>query len=353
MIVNYEIGKIFDSIFYGIMYFHKQVVIDKIKTRLFDASIVETAYQEAFDELPPLPSVLSPFFCPQKAGRSALTLFFQDQIDFEHDTIDTFLRKISVKPSLLYAKVLCSLFPEFNSDEKNLLPVSDPEVYFEMINNASYPPEFKLQVALLFGNYQHALTQLIEYLQLIYTTISAIHKKHEDEILAISEHIHSDKCSEILRQLCNQLCAKEFDFSHSYFTVSWIHPYILDFVTNGDYFTIIVGTGFDEVIHATIEGTNINLQSILLALGNETRLSILRIVAETGEMTVTNIAKALQLPSSTAFFHVDILSSKNILCISRKKKSQIFYNINFNILRNANKFVSDLITKYTGGNQNA
>lgn len=353
MVFNPEIGKIFDSIFFGVMYFHKPTIIEKVKTWLLDSTLVEGIYSEAADSLPPLPPVLSPFFFPKNTEKCALTLFFQEQIDFQNDTMDSFLRKISVNPSLLYSMLLSSLIPDLLCEEKHPSPFSDPKKYFELVTNAPYPAEFKVQIALLLGSYQHALSVLIEYLQLIFTQIEILHKKHEPEIIAEVGRCNSKESMDLFNKLILQISQKEHKPRQSYFSLSWLNPYILDYVFNNGEDTLILGLGNKEVIDLMLGRSNINFRLMMVALGNETRLAILKVMAEHKEITATDIKNILNLPSSTISGHINILSSHGIISISRKNKAFIYYQINYDFLSRAVKYVNEKILKYLGGDNDA
>ena len=60
------------------------------------------------------------------------------------------------------------------------------------------------------------------------------------------------------------------------------------------------------------------------SLGNETRLSIMTLLAK-GEMNVTTLCKKLKLPQSSVSFHLGLLREGGVV-VSRRDGKQIFYS---------------------------
>lgn len=111
---------------------------------------------------------------------------------------------------------------------------------------------------------------------------------------------------------------------------------------------LILGFKHEDDLNLQFDEQHINLRQLLIAIGNDTRFSIIEALFEKGELTASSIAKRLGVPSTTVLRHIEILYNCGAIYISRKSGLQIFYKINYHLLKSANK----LITKKLGGKTN-
>lgn len=332
-----EIGKISDTLFYCLEYFNGDVVKDTIIPRYTDASFMIDCYQEISENVRTLPTILSPFFYCQAQTPAAISTFFIEQVDFEHDTIDSFIKKITSKSDILYSKILATVFPnDQTSDTRSIVPLIAPESYIEALNDSIYSHDFKLQVALLFGHFSYAISVLTEQLRCVYTHIDALHKKNTDKLDIVVNQIQSDKNAKLYDQLL------DFDVTECCFSVSLLNQYTTQtFMSHGNNIGLLLGFNHEDDLHLQYDEKNIDLRQLLIAVGNDTRYSILQILMENKELTASSIAKMLNLPPTTALRHVELLYDNNVLYISRRSGLQIFYRINYDILTSAIKLLSN------------
>ena len=80
---------------------------------------------------------------------------------------------------------------------------------------------------------------------------------------------------------------------------------------------------------------------IFQALANPTRIAIVELLRDEGEVPVTRIHEALEIEQANASQHLAVLRSKNIV-LTRKEKNQVFYRLRDKILGQ----VLDLMRKY-------
>lgn len=115
MTITPQIGKIYDTLFYCVKYFNEDSVQEMITNYFADPSFMEECYQEIKETIPILPPILAPIFLYQDQMPTAMTVFFDEQIDFENDTIDTFLKKIASKSDIIYSETVNSIFHNYQN----------------------------------------------------------------------------------------------------------------------------------------------------------------------------------------------------------------------------------------------
>lgn len=343
---NYELGKIYDTIFFGCLHFHKEVIFDRVREALdesrYASEAIEELYREVNEHLPPLPAILSPFFFPPEHRPCALTQFFDEQIDFSQDTIDCFLQKITENSGLLYSHLANTLLSGASP--------SATDEYVRALTEASYPQELKLQLSLLFGNYPYAVSLLTEHLQKIYRQIVLLHEKYKQKVLETAEQVQGSYLSGEFDQYLQRRYSKpisKVEIANGSITVLHmvLRMHQIDLAEDGDpkRSVVMVGTQYAEAMRID---AGIDPQNIFYALGNKTRFAILKAFAEQGEMTAAGIARALQLPASTAIAQVELLYEKGLLLFVRKKGLQLFYKLNYSVLRNTFRLMNEYLDEW-------
>jgi DNA-binding transcriptional ArsR family regulator len=82
--------------------------------------------------------------------------------------------------------------------------------------------------------------------------------------------------------------------------------------------------------------------SIIRAVNHKLRQSIVKLLEENKQLTVTEIYVRLRIEQSVASQHLAILRRANFLKTERQGK-KIFYSLNDEYLDHVNKFIADLL----------
>lgn len=338
MINTPQIGKIYDTLFYCVKYFNENSVQEMITNYFTDPSFMEVCYQEIKETIPTLPPILAPIFLYQDQMPTAMTVFFDEQIDFKNDTIDTFLKKIASKSDIIYSEAVNLIFHNYqNLGNRTIAPLIAPEAYIEALSDSDYSDNFKLQIALLFGNFNYAVSVLIEQLRAIYVQVDALHQKYAEKLAVEFEQIQSNRNIQLYKQLLdldiagiNKKC---------YFAISLLNQYTTKSFVSDEIIALLIGFKHEENLNLQFDNQNIDLHQLLIAIGNDTRLAIIQTLIEKKELTASSIAKIIEIPTTTVLRHVEILYNCGIIYISKRSGLQIFYRLNYNLLMNSNKLI--------------
>jgi ArsR family transcriptional regulator len=87
---------------------------------------------------------------------------------------------------------------------------------------------------------------------------------------------------------------------------------------------------------------NIDAISAFLALGQESRLNIFRLIVQKGDvgLTPTQIIEKLGIPNATLSFHLKELAQANLLLVERQSRNLI-YRPNAGLVQNLSAFLLD------------
>ncbi len=335
-----EIGKIYDTIFFCIEYFNGDAVKRYITNNYVDTAFMTECYMKIKEKVSTLPPILAPIFFYRDQKPTAMTCFFDQQIDYKHDTIDTFIEKILENSDILCSLAIDSVFPDNqNLDNRTDMPIITQDAYIEALSDYEYSDSFKLQIALLFANFKRAVPILIEQLRNIYIFVDELHELYSYMLNKVAEQINSKINYELYVQLFKYDIRDKND--ECFYTVSLLNQFIKKLLIHDIKNSLLLGYKHEKELRLQYDGQNINLYKLLPAIGNEIRFSIIEAFLENGELNSTAISKILDLPPTTALRHVETLYNCGVLYVSRRSGLRIFYRINYDVLEG----VIDILNK--------
>lgn len=338
MIKCTEIGKIYDSLFFCIEYFNEAAVNDTIINCYDDSDFMVKCYQDINKKIPVLPPILEPFFLCQNQKPSPMTEFFTDQIDFMNDSLESFLRKIVSNSNFLLSLIVKSIFPDNqDSDNRTHSLHTSSKLNVEALINSNYSAEFQLQIALLFGDFDYAISTLISQLQLIYIQVDLLHQKHAEKLDSEFKQIKSAQNIQLYENLCSIKIANNFE--KTLVAISLLNQYITKIVARNRNLELLLGFRHEEDLLLLYNESNIDIQQFLIAIGNDTRLSIIQTLQKHEELTCSTISRLLDFPPTTTLRHLDVLYDCGIVYISKRSGLNIFYCINYDLLDKATALI--------------
>ena len=326
LIINQEIGRIYDTVFYCLTYFNEKAVEEVILNEFLNTAFMQRCYQEIKVNIPSLPEILRPVFYYNQQS-SVMTDFLTEQIDFKNETIDSFLKKLVSSSDVLFQKTIERLFKnDVCTQKRSISPIVAPASYIEALSDADYPDDFKLQISLLFGNFNYTIALLAETLQEVYTQVDLLHQKYADQLSFAFRQLSGERNIELYRQLLSldihdtndQVCV----------ALSLLNQYIIKVISKDGNIGLLLGFCYEHTLNLRFDEKNIDLKQFLIAVGNDIRYSIIEELTDHGELTAASLAKLLQIPPTTILRHVEVLYRQGIIYISRKTGLQIFYQLN-------------------------
>ena len=322
---NPTFGKIYDSIFFFIAFYNTDEIRRKTWDKYPDSECMQNCYMQLKDAVTP-PELLRPLFYCKDAESSIISGFFAETFD-PADTIDSFCDKLTQNTDTLYRNTLDGIFSDYQKETgTQVSPADAPEDYQAALNALRMDDAFKLQTALLFGNFPYALSRFTELLKSVYTHVDLLHARYKKEIDEEWTRIQSGVNQKLYEQMLS-FCPTPDD--NTIISICLIHQYIIW----GDAEYLMLGLKHESIYTEENALRSPTLTDFLIACGNASRLKILYSVANAGELTLSQLSKLLQTAPTTLLRHIDVLLDSRILAYSRREGLQIFYKINYTTFR--------------------
>lgn len=335
---------LYDSIFYLIAFYAQNDIL--ANTKIFpEHSEVPDLLERISCSMKAPPQILSPFFQYEENGVSVLSLFFSKNVDYERETLTSFTEKLRLRSDILYQDVIDRSFDKYeNASGSKIVPLLSPSTYIDAINHMDASSEYKLQVALLLGNFAYAVEILIENLRLVYAEVEKLYDENAETLDKEYDAICTDESLDLLSKKL------KYDRHRADFTtvsVTLLHQTLVyaDKINDGEF--LMLGRRYKEHFINSSCGDNAVLTGFIIACGSETRMKMLQGLAQKKEMTLSAFAKHVGSSPTTVIRNLRILEDSGVLCVSRREAQQIFYKINIDLLKQTknsfNRFVDDLI----------
>ena len=334
-----EIGKIYDTLFYCIEYFNHNTLDNIIPTNNPLYCFAENCYKDISGRVSSLPTILEPFFITRESLPCAMTSFFFRHMNFISDTFDSFLIKITANSNDLYNITVNYLLSDKINDPSSSSFVASPDTLMQALESSTLPDSQKLHISFLAGNLSYAVALLIHHLREIHIEVNNLHTAYADELRKAADSVTSEQTLQLYSDILRHDFTDDYDKTH--FAVSLLNPYIMRSAGKNEYTEVLFGVFYENYLKSRTDEDSIDLRHFFIALGNDTRLSVLKALTEHKELTATMAAKTVDQPVATVLRHIDILYTNNIIYISQRKGLNIFYKINYEMLIRAFNIINN------------
>jgi Transcriptional regulators len=335
MIYTTNIGKIYDSIFFLVEYFNKDFVESEFTKIYDDTSMMVACYNEIKQNITDIPNLLSPMFYINNGMASPFSSFFSNKIDVQSDDMDSFITKIKSNPDLLYKKVVDCFFTGCSNSDTMLTPGE----YINELESLPLTVEFKLQIALLFGNFNYAVDILSDTLKIIYDEVNKLHERHAKDIQFEFERIQTENNLQLYK---NHIKYDLNLFETTSVSISLLNQYIILTNRKSNHLFMLLGLKHEESISDKYDDAHVTADSFIITCGSDIRMKIIRALIENKEMTSSQMAKYIGCPPTTLIRNIDAMQSSGIIFISKHEGLQIFYKLNIKLLNRIKVNIDEL-----------
>ena len=320
MTINQTAAKIYDTIFFFIQYFNPEEIENSFINAYDDTDFMISCYNQVKSEIGNIPDYLSPLFLYKNTVASLMSQFRTENYEFGSDNIDSFIVKLITNSEQLKSKIYEQIFGNSVFDN-----------YIDALQALGASLEYKLQVSMLLGDFDHAIKVLTLLLKRVYYSVDKINKKYERELASRFEQIQSNAN---IRAYQNFLKYDESKFNSTVVSVCLLNQYIVYHADKTDKFFMILGYKHEETIEKSLDGTNnISTEQFILCCSNELRLRMIKVFCEYELLTSSQVAQILDCPVTTTIRHITMLSENNLIFIAKREGLQIFYKLNVKLFK--------------------
>ncbi len=220
---------------------------------------------------------------------------------------------------------------------------SSTEKLFSCIKSSKYSSEEKSKLYEFFINPAPYFQTLQYELAEKEAILSAYYKENYEKILKA----HNQTTFEILRETlkdCADLSFLENDRQILYTSFCLLNKYQINLLFVEDGAVYLLGCDYVSVISEIAESQKTRpLEDLCGALGDTSRIQILKLLLERQEVTCKDLEKTFNFSGSTAYHHITILTKIGAVKIRNEGKT-IFYSLNrtyFDMMRERLKVFSN------------
>lgn len=337
-----EIGMIYDSIFFLIVHFNPQEIENNYTKQYRNSGFTRNCYQSIADQITYIPEFLLPFFTIKDGLSSPLSMFFSEEIDYQNDTIDSFIVKITTKSERLHQMTYQCIFDKASNEN---VSISSAE-FIKDLSKLNATTEYKLNLSILFGNFSFVTAELAKILKKTYLCVKNLHKKYEKEIYTKIGQIENEATSHLYQKL---LKVESQELFSSTISICLLNQHlVLGSYSEINGLFILLGYLFDQSFAEQFDATDIPVDEFIVSCGNEIRLKIIDMIAKHGELTTTQLAKQLDIPVTTVIRHINMLNNSKIIYIHKRDGLQIFYKLNIDLFKRMQTILNNKFVEITG-----
>ena len=339
---NEHMGKIYDVIYYGVIYFNKQSVVKKFEERGHEIEGAFTYFDEVKNNCQPLPDCLLPFFYYDAITPCFLSEYFITSLNFRKHKFGDF---VNISQNTLKQNLFDYLFVNLPEDVRRLtVNKKDSEAVGRAFNNEAWSAEMIKQAMFLLYNFDYVSDMLIKTLIDIYKHIEMLHNKYKDKII---QRINETRSKENLILFEKIYMINMKAMQKNSFSICFMNQYTMfNKPDNNDEFAFIFGYRYKETLDAHINKKSISLEKALSVLGDPIRFRMIVCIDKYGFLTMSDLCRLIDISKSTAFRGINVLYEEKVILESHRDGIKIYYKLNNEYLRSANtlfnKFVNEL-----------
>ena len=316
-------------IYYNLIYFNRKYIELKDYGFYYDRDAFFINYdtlRRARNHLDPPPQ-LFPFFCFYNDRPCVMTEFLQDAFDFFHDTIDSFLAKLSDKASFkrfVYSYYLSDFLEQLSLDE---VLRRDGESIGKALALLSKRIDIE-QFTYMFYHFNEVINSLVTYLNQLKPFIEAFHSTQKNKIQVVQDFISEDNQA-MVRKCCPDRMDDLVHFESQTYSVSLLNKYLIVRQRSADKNKHAFLLGYDccSLLSQIVNYRYITIYSVIKSYGNDTKLEIIRELSKK-EMTISQLSRKLHLSRSSIGRYVEDLVEEVAVVRVKRVGADIYLRLN-------------------------
>ena len=319
-----DFGKTYDAAFFLTDCFFADFTEKNILSVYEDTDFMKKCLSFLRERIHDIPDILEPFAAVNSSDLSPVTEFLETERTNRSDRIDinTFKKLLAEDRDLFFDVFVKNIF---GSDENAAGIKGDAERYIKAMDGLNKPAEFKLKLAYILNDFGYAVSVLCDCLGEIYKAVDELHSSCEKEILYAFEQIQSDLNKDVYSR---ELSFRPENSAKTVVSISLVNQFAVFNCFNGKKSVMLLGYKHMECFWNNGSSDKVDARRFIVTAGNETRIEIIDLIAEHGEITISTLAKIMNIPITTVGRHVSGLRNDNIIYISKRDGLQLFYSIN-------------------------
>ena len=269
------------------------------------------------------------FYHAKNSARCFMTTYYMDPYK-DHFVTDFdfnfFIRALSDTEQL--KKNLIRFYLHNLSDDALEECFASTEKLFSHIKASKYTGEEKSKLYEFFHNPTPYFQALQHELMKKEVLLSAYYKEHYEVIMQIHNNTTFDMLCEYVKDVHNIRFLQKNDSLYTSFCL--LNKFYINLFFGTDRVIYLLGFDYVSIINALVKAKKKHsLADICGALSETSRIEILKLLLERGELTCKDLEKAFHFSGSTAYHHLSLLTKIGAVKVRNEKKI-IYYSLNKN-----------------------
>lgn len=338
-----RMGIMYDTLFYGVIYFNQAKVKDLFENIYSSTEDFFQYFDKVKKDIPDIPTLLYPFFFTDCSRMSFLIQYMYDSFDLFSETFSDYINKLECDSAIKRLFLL-----HYISDELLVDQCFETSNFFPLIPaiiDSDYEDQLKLGVINVIAKFDIAFSLLISILKTIHSTIEELHGNMYDNSLSLINEYNTPRFEMILRNYCeipNGVSLKKQIVSISYLHISLLFYHFID-----SRYAFILGcipNAFDLFTTKIMNYNYLNVEDVFLALSHPIKREIIENLMKR-DYTATQLSELINASRQSINLQLLWLHDFKFIVISKKIKTEKYYTLNYEFLNRAQSLVNEYLQK--------
>ena len=343
---NYEVGKLYDVIFYIVTWLFEETMIERVYTKFSKTADLEydmRFYNELKSRCPDISTDLIPFcYCtPQQV--SFLIRYFGDHINFDNGTLENLIGLLSdtEKSKNFFIDLH---FPKLSeADRQKIYEAKDVKYINSILMKSDLETAYQstfLSFFLAFDTYIPLLTETVE---MVYPYVDSQHRQNTDFIESIIEQLNNSDVQAQEKILRYFALTEE---KQIVFMFSLLNPYGVAYWRKPHHHPFTLGEKFLTTLSFESDYNHVTYESFSRVSYAGSRKDIFRMFLKYKHLCAGDIIEATTSSRHTVYAHLNDMLYEKLITHVNAGGSTLHYSLNEDYLLKYTDYSRKEIDKY-------
>jgi len=343
---NYEVGKLYDTVFYIVTRLFEDVMIERIYTKFSKTADLEydmRFYNELKSRCPDISDDLIPFCYCNSQQISFLIQFVTDYINFDNGTLND-LRELLLDTEKSKRYFIDLYFPKLSKDDRQkLYETKDVNFINSIIVKSETVEKYQSTFLAFLLTYEIHLSKLIETVEMIYPYVDRLYKQNTALIQNIINQL-GDPDAKAKEKILRYFALTEE--KQIIYMFSLLNPYGVHFWRKPYHHPFRVGEKFLVTMSFEADYRHVTLESFAKMLLSPARFEIFSIFFKYKYLCAGDIIHALKLSKYTVYAHLNDMHYEKLIIHVNAGGSTLRYALNEDYLLKFSEYFNKETHRY-------
>lgn len=337
-----KVGMVYDTIYYGIIYFNMpnlKIIAEK-SPRLSQVDYFES-YEQLFPKPYALDASLRPFFYYRDASPSFLSNWFQQSQASFREGLTAFTDTFSTKEFADAFSAFCLTMAEVEQ------PASvTHQQAASLLSKSDLFPHLKQEMLHVLHDFERSLSLLRETMQTVYQAVQSYHESNPDALRRTQSFLSNPS---VLKTMARMFRTSGELITQSAFSICYLNPVLLlpKQINEQNGMVLLFGDRYDSLSAVESRLKKLSPEKIFQSMGSAEKFEIIETLHKHGEMTVSQLSRILHISKSAVSRYMIDLNESLIVKISHCRGNEVYYMVNLEFMEYAKKVIDEYFNHFS------